>query len=289
MGLLSKVRRSTQLRTRLYWRSPWVNRAYVSETPAVIIGGSVRSGTTLMRTMLDSHPNIVGGQESWLFVYRPKFERLAREYDTTVTAIEEIRKKSKGLAQFIDLFFQDYARRMGKPRWAEKSPGNVSNLAYIWRHFPKAKFIHMVRDGRDVACSIDAQCDRLEQEGIIEAPNLDFPGRIAMWRDYVREGIRWREDPRYLEVRYEELVCDPESVIRRVLDFIGEPWSENVLRAHELQSIRKQQIVEYGTPEVHQPIFRGSIDRWRKDLTTDQARQSWEIAGDVLESLGYAR
>jgi hypothetical protein len=288
MRLLRKVRRSTQLRTRLYWRSRWATLPYESQAPAIIVGGSVRSGTTLMRTILDSHPNIAGGQESWLFVYRPNYERLAAEYDISLDALHDIRHRSTCLAHFIDLFFADYAERMGKPRWAEKSPGNVSSLEYIWRHFPQAKVIHMIRDGRDVVCSIDSQCDRLEDEGIIDGPNLDFPQRMAMWREYVRAGLQWRGDPRYLEVRYENLVGDPETTIRGVLEFVDEPWSDDVLRAHELQSQRKKKIVEYGTPEVHQPIFRDSIERWRRDLTTEQMNEAWRIAGDVLETLGYA-
>lgn len=291
MQLYLRMRRSLRLRSRFYWRSEWATGSYVSDTPAIIVGGSMRSGTTLMRTVLDSHPHIAAGPETWMFVYRrpSPIEMLAAEYGIAVQDVRRVWERCNSLAQFLDEFLGEYARRMGKARWAEKSPGNVTRLDYIWRHFPHAKFIHMIRDGRDVVCSMVSQRERLRHEGRPIRFEGTLDSRIRTWRRYVSAGIAWRGHENYLEIRYEDLVSNPKAVIGRVLDFVGEPWSDDVLCADAVQRQRKQKIEEYGTPEVHHPIFRKSIGRWRKDLSEAEARLCWRRAGDLLENLGYER
>lgn len=287
MKLYVRLKRMLRIRSRLYWASRWANGAHVSDTPAVIVGGSVRSGTTLMRTMLDSHPLIAAGPESWLFVHQVNYVLLAEGYGFSLEETQAIRDESTCLAHFIDLFLAEYARRMAKPLWAEKSPGNVTRLEYIWRHFPKAKFIHMIRDGRDVVCSIKSQRERISREipGAIIRGTLE--DRISIWRSCVRAGTAWREDPRYLEVRYEALVQSPDETMARVFDFLQVPWSDNPLQAHQLQRSRGHAIRELGTPEVHKPLFKSSIGRWRRDLSEREIQVCWKRAGDLLSELGY--
>lgn len=283
-----KIRRIEGARERLYWLSSWARGSYISDTSAIIIGGSVRSGTTLIRTMLDSHSRLAAGPESWLFVYRVDYPTLARDYDLSLEKVEAIRRCSTCLAHFIDLFFEDYAKRMGKIRWVEKSPANVTRLKYIWRHFPKAKFIHMIRDGRDVVCSIDSQHKRLRAQAVeVTARTLDE--RIRLWKSHVSAGMRWRGDRRYLEVKYEDLVQAPRKAMETVLGFLEEAWSDNVLRAYEIQRIHPHIANEQGTPEVRMPIFGTSVGRWRTELSEDDAQRCWRKAGPFLESLGYAR
>ena len=74
-----------------------------------------------------------------------------------------------------------------------------------------------------------------------------------------------------------------------MLKFIGEPWCDVVLKADEIQKSRSQRIREYGTPEVHQPIFRRSIGRWQRDLSPRDVACIDRIGGGLLESLGYDR
>ncbi len=280
------VRRMLRTRTRLYWSSRWVRGAFTSETPAVIVGGSVRSGTTLIRTMLDSHPRLAAGPESWVFVYRVDYGALAKDYDISLEAAEAIRRRATCLAHFIDLFFEDYARRMGKARWVEKSPANVLRLKYIWQHFPRAKFVHMVRDGRDVACSIESQHKRLRAEKV-KVGERTLDERIELWKSHVSAGIRWRGDQRYLEVKYEDLVNAPRKTMERVLIFLGEPWSDDVLQAHEIQRKHPHIVSERGTPEVRKPIFGSSVGRWRTELSEEDTRVFQRKAGALLQALGY--
>ena len=286
MSYLDSIKDRVSLRTRLYWWSRWANGPHVSAAPAIIIGGCVRSGTTLMRAMLDSHPNIAIGPESWLFVYRVDYRVLAEEYAMSDDDVYMLCTRSTCLSHFIDQFFETYAERMGKPRWGEKSPTNVLRLKYIWRHFPKAKFIHMIRDGRDVVCSIESQHTRLRTDGFRIA-DRSLKQRIAVWREHVAAGMRWRGDQRYVEVKYENLAQAPRKTMEKVLDFLGEPWSEDVLRAHEIQRNHPHIANEQGTPEVRMPIFGTSVGRWRTELSERDAQRFWHSAGELLQSLGY--
>jgi hypothetical protein len=272
----------------MYWRSPWADGAYRSAARAVIIGGCYRSGTTLMRAILDSHPHIAIGPESWLFVYRPDYESLAADYNVPIWYVLDVRRQSTCLAHFVELFFEAYAQRLGKTKWGEKSPPNVRRLPWIWQRFPNARFIHMVRDGRDVLCSMRSQHRRLAAEGF-ETRRKSFDECLRWWISCIRAGIRWRGDPRYHEVKYEELVTDPRGTMAGVLDFLAEPWADEVLRAHEVQ--RKHPHIDYerGTPEVREPVFRTSVGRWRKDLPMHEADRFWQRAQMLLRRLGYTR
>ncbi|HUW84187.1 MAG TPA: sulfotransferase [Phycisphaerae bacterium] len=272
----------------MYWRSPWANGVYRSAARAVIVGGCYRSGTTLMRAILDSHPHIAMGPESWLFVYRPDYGSLAADYDLPISYVMDLHRRSTCLANFIDLFFEAYAQRRGKTKWGEKSPPNVLRLPWIWQRFPNARFIHMVRDGRDVICSMRSQHRRLVAEGF-GTELKGFDECLRWWISCVRAGIRWRGDPRYLEVKYEELVTGLRNTMARVLDFLGEPWSDEVIRAHEVQRNHPHIGYERGTPEVREPIFQSSMGRWRKDLPMHEAKRFSQRAEMLLQRLGYTR
>jgi hypothetical protein len=113
--------------------------------------------------------------------------------------------------------------------------------------------------------------------------------RLALWKRHVEAGLAWRGDSRYLELRYEDLVASPRTVMERVLNFLDEPWSDDVLHAREYQLNRPHKIMEHGTPEVHKPIFRNSIGRWRHDLTRAESERCWEKVGKLLQLLGYER
>jgi len=139
--------------------SPWYDGDYVSREPPIVVGGCARSGTTLMRVMLDTHPNIYCGPESSLFTpirikTRRRIRELSWKFDVSARDIERLLGASRCLSEFIEKFFNHLTSVHGKSRWGEKTPTNVLHLDYIFRHFPRAKFIHMIRDGRDVACSL---------------------------------------------------------------------------------------------------------------------------------------
>ena len=210
-----------------WWLQDRLTAGYVSDTAPVIVGGCGRSGTTLMRTILDTHTNICCGPES--SIMRPgalKSGKLAVRFDLPRDSVRQMARESGSQAQFIERFFTEYGARTGKPRWADKSPRNVRRLGYIRRHFPKTRFIHILRDGRDVVCSLRTHPRFKIVNGEMVKANTWHPIEpcVKRWIRDVTAGLAYRGEPWYTEVRYEDLVHEPESTLRRLFEFLEEEW-----------------------------------------------------------------
>jgi hypothetical protein len=281
--------------------------------PAPFIVGVARSGTTLLRLMLDAHPELAippethfipkvikaceeGGDPhdrvfELLTTHRrwPDYRLDAAELRTRLDRIEPL---SAGDA--LRAFYGLYAEGQGKPRWGDKSPSYVRRMRRVESALPEAHFIHLVRDGRDVALS---------------QVEVDFgPDQIAdAARDWV-EGIgkahrQARRLPHYLELRYEDLVADPEPLVRRVCEFVELPWDPAMLEYHRGADERMAEVTRDfergGGPaipaavragrhtRVAEPPQRARAGRWRTDMSAADRETFERIAGDLLSELGY--
>ncbi len=188
------------------------------EQPIFIIG-CARSGTTLVRLILDSHPSISAGAETKLL---PELAALveragiANKFDVQRPYILEL------LRGFYGRLHGDYMARRGRRRWAEKTPAYTMHLPLLDELYPNAQYVHVIRDARDVVAS---HRDRWGYRAALGTA-------LRKWRDYVTAARQFgRELPpdRYHELRYEDLVLEPEQTARRLLAFLGEPWDPAVL------------------------------------------------------------
>lgn len=247
--------------------------------PPVFIGGQRRSGTTLMRTLLDRHPNLAGVPHESFFFQDQKFERFFDEmlerHSLRFVHLEiGPREIHRAVGAFVDALFAPYCRQKGAHRWVEKTTKNIKRIDYLFRLFPEAQFIHMIRDPRDTLCSMKARAgdDRPDWAGFtaeVIAPE---------WVRCVSNGLTWRNRPdRYMEVRYEQLASEPEATLRRVFDFIGEPWDPVVLVSSS----------ERGRGKAFQPIFTSSIGRWKTELSPEEVATIQAVAGELMALLGY--
>jgi hypothetical protein len=256
----------------------------------IFIGGAPRSGTTLLRTMLDSHSRLAAGPELHLLPTLAARTKKARKRREFVRRLERYpwwrdiavpRRLSGSDAQLrLAVELRDaYLRRVGKPRWVEKTPANVHHVDLLLRLFPQGLFIHCVRDGRDAVCSLLA-ADWYR-------PRLPWPflRAVVTWVRAVEAGRKASRvlGPKYFEVRYEDLVRSPEPVLRDVLEFAGEPWEAGVLaydrRPHDWSTLGQT---------IDRPVFETSIGRWRRELTPFEVRLFRRLAGPTLARLGYA-
>jgi hypothetical protein len=276
----------------------------VSSGHPIVVGGAARSGTTLLSVMLNSHPDLVCGPESDLFRLWPEFDRLSvnaatwawhvcrgwtepfrslsRDFGISLWGLRRLWRTSTSPAEFIDRFFTTYARRHGVTRWADKTPANVKNIAYVFRHFPMARFIHVIRDGRDTCCSVLAWSRRYHRER-----PLDIRSAATTWANWVSLGRDWRAHPNYTEVRYEELVATPERILRPLCDFLGLPWHADMLAYHAREQSNRPDLSMVHLAGVNGPVYGTSIGRWRKDLSPQDRRVIESIAGPTLRELGY--
>ncbi len=274
----------------------WNRGDHVSSETPIIIGGCGRSGTTLMRVILDSHSQIACGPESNVFPSpnrlnpgSPGAEKLARKFEISASEMTELLRSSSTRAEFADRFFDAYRRHAGKPLWADKTPRNIQVMPYILEHFPKARFVHVIRDGRDVVCSlrthprhrvIDGEIVKLDTWNPIE----DCVGR---WVKDVGDGLAYRGDPRYYELKYENLVTETEPTLRGLFEFLELPWEPAVMSFHEVQSASRDPVKFAQNPEATKPLQTSSIGRWRKDLSEEDLAYVLGEAGPLLRTLGY--
>lgn len=235
-------------------------------TKRIIIGGLPRSGSTLLRVILDSHPNIICGPETGLFL-RPFAEQQTRVKQVKLrfeerlnippTETAEILAASGSSMEFYDRIMAKTCRSMGvnKRIWAEKSPRNCLHYPRLAREMPEAHFVSMIRDGLDVVTS------RLPGRD-------DYYCSIDRYVEAVRAVVSF-DASRHMIVRYEDLIADAEATIRRVLDFCGISFVPAMLEEYrEITTTRRSK-----QEKVRQPITGQWIGRWREAQHADRVAQ----------------
>ena len=276
------------------------------ETPAAqdvfpFFIGAARSGTTLLRAMVDAHPDIAIPPESWFitelasqrqrYETRPVFdvERFARDllaHDRFVRwRVEEgdlcaalYDAAPRDYPSAIRAVFSFWAARQGKPRYGDKTPSYTTELALLAALFPEACILHLIRDGRDVALSYS------------ERFGTSTVKAIRLWRSRVRaarEAGRALGVDRYREIRYEDLLADPDSTLRGICSFIDIPFSALML-CHSEHAAR----MLAGMPDRQHHLnvvlpLTSELRDWRSQMSPHVVRACDSVAGDMLHELGY--
>jgi hypothetical protein len=161
--------------------------------------------------------------------------------------------------RMVSELFGRFACKMNKPLWVEKTPDNAQMAGFIGRCFANLRLINIVRDGRDVACSLmdkawgpDDPCEALDWWAKRLTAGMDQVSRLP--------------ENTHMTIRYEDLILSPELVLRRLLGFLGLDWDPE-LQNHDIR--------------------RGSLGRFRKDLPAQAQSYALEKYGDILRRLGY--
>ena len=291
--LLTRVRNRVERVRQHRWRTA----AHISDEAHIVMGGAPRSGTTVLRKLLDRHSSIRAGAETKLFVPAAfNLEFLAGAYDIPLAELQAMRSAAPSQAAFIDAFALRALTDAGKARWAEKTPQNIRYLDWIAGHFPRASFVHIIRDGRDVVCSMRRHpdwrwVDGAWQKVLVERPTAWYARR---WLDDTSAGMAWRDDPRYVELRYEDLVAEPAAVLGRVCEAIGvaaEPvWLAAAAATEGPESGAHASADDAGhtkRPDYEGAVSDASVGRWREDLSADERREVERLCGPRLAELGY--
>lgn len=232
----------------------------------IVIGGCGRSGTTLLLSILSCHPKLfVIGDETWTLCHR---SRKGSPNERTIIRIHGIMK-----------YIVQQALHGTYERWCEKSPGNVRVYGRLLDYFgPDLRILNIVRDGRDVILSRHPS----NSEKFYITP--------SRWIRDVQAGRELEGHPQVLTVRYEDLVQEQESTLRRIcrfldIDFVGEfngyPKTRNILG-----SVEKNAWFGEATP-----INAKSVGKWRKCKHRDRVNQllCLKEARDLLAHYEYIR
>jgi hypothetical protein len=284
---------------------------HAGRNPYVFIVGCPRSGTTLLRRMLDAHPQLAITPEThWIprhlergvgvtsagfatpglvtaIAGSPKFRRtrIGRvELESLLGTNEPVL-----YADFVRRFFDLYGRARGKPLVGDKTPGYVRRLPLLHELFPEARFVHLIRDGRDVALSAigwrraSKLAERLSTWHAHPAPTAAF-----WWERHVRSGRDAAESLDsnvYKEVRYEALIAHPAVEAESLCTFLDLPFDESMLRFHEG---RRSSEPGLSAKKAWLPPTPGLRD-WRAEMSAEDVEQFEAMAGDLLDELDYPR
>jgi hypothetical protein len=274
--------------------------------PYLFIVGCARSGTTLLHRIVDAHPEIaITPEMHWITRHFKKQNRLVTpELVSELTEhkrfaqFEIPREEFEGLLgsgepvpypTFLNRVFDLYGKVKNKPLVGNKTTSYVRSILELHALWPDAKFVHIIRDGRDVCLSILnwKKADRIV--GRYASWEEDPVSTTALWWERkVRTG---REDgaalgPRlYDETLYEDLVDDPERECKRLCEFLGVRYDDAMVRFHE-----GRERVEPGrsAKSAWLRVTSGLRD-WRTQLCAGDVERFEAVAGDLLEELGYER
>ena len=284
--------------------------------PAPFVIGMTRSGTTLLRLMLDSHPELAIPPETHFIpdIIKLYHEELpspdaiaevlvgSRRWDDFQIPADKMRKELDKLRPMVKpevpirTFYRLYAKRQGKPRWGDKTPGYATKMRRIKKVLPEARFIHMIRDGRDVALSLKEREADLTTEQV-----------ARRWRHRInrtRRAAKHIDD--YLEVHYEELVGEPEKTLRKICAHIELDYSPKMLDYHERAEDRLEEMAQAleaeedkrgltaeSRLEAHaltsEPPRTDRVGRWRREMSPEDLAIFEEHGGRLLGKLGYER
>jgi hypothetical protein len=266
--------------------------------PPLLILGVRRSGTTLLRVMLDRHSRLAVPDESY-FVPQLADRHLRRidaddfvddllrlntlaEWEVPIDKVRARLRDGMPVGAAIATVYAVYAEERGKERWGDKTPMYMQNLRLLDHLFPDARFVHLIRDGRDAALSFLAMPRGIVTETWMHPrTSADF---ACQWATEVAAARRLgrRASGRYLEVRYEDLVADVEAVLRGICGFAGleyEPAMADYAGNVDVSAKPHQQ-------RLTQPPTKGVRD-WRTQMAAPDVEAFEDVAGDLLRGLGY--
>jgi hypothetical protein len=263
-----------------------------------LILGVRRSGTTLLRVMLDRHSELAVPDESY-FVPQLADRHLRRvdpdafvddlrrlntlaEWDVPLEKVRARLSPAMAIGAAIGTVYAVYAEERGKRRWGDKTPMYMQNLRLLEKLFPDARFVHLIRDGRDAALSfLELPAGLVTETWMHPRTPAEF---ACQWRTEVSAARRLgqRVGSRYLEVRYEELVGDVEGVLRRICDFAGLGYEATMVDYAGNVDVSAKPHQQ----RLRQPPTQGVRD-WRTQMSPTDVAAFEHVGGDLLRKLGY--
>ncbi|OJF09877.1 sulfotransferase family protein [Couchioplanes caeruleus] len=270
----------------------------------IIVVGCPRSGTTMLQLMLHAHPRIAIPPETRfvLAAYRERREfgdlrvaenrralarrivdrRETRFCDLGLDAEETVELITAGqgtLGSALGTIFQRYAARFGKPRWGDKRPAYLHNVDILLRLFPDAQFVNIVRDGRDCVASLKE----------MSWHRKDIYATVAAWAravDDARRAARRLGPSQWYELRYEDLVADPQGRLGELCAYLGEDYHPAMAEPSAVADVAVPSFKTWHA-RTHSPVTTQRVQSWQSRLTAEEIALCEAALGSRLVAHGY--
>jgi len=293
-----------------------MNSFSIMNAPLFIIG-TPRSGTTLLRLMLNNHKNIVVPPECsfavwWYEKYKDWNKDFIRDKNKINSFIHDLRsskkienwninyndlkenilsKKPESYSELVSTIYEFYGIFSGRVfnRWGDKNNYYLHHINTIKKLFPGAYFIHIIRDGRDVACSykeldkkkIYSKYSPRLPKNIVDIAN-EWLKNITIIRKSFSE-LKWEN---VYEVKYENLVNYPKNELRKICIFLDEPYDSNMLSYYYKNNDEPKEFLQWKSKILEKPT-NIHIGRYLRELTTEEMDIFNNIAKQMLKLYGY--
>lgn len=286
----------------------------------VFIIGSPRSGTSLLRLMMTSHSQIMVPPESGFLVwlanqygewtasdtlneqilcnYLADLQK-CRKFDTWELNSPEIKAKilqiqPENYSQLSSCVYLAYAEKLGRQPtiWGDKNNFYLEHIPELIRLYPQARFIHIVRDGRDIACSYREIQQRPSSSPY--SPNLPTD-MVTIARQWSTNLFKVQDDSSVLHpeqkltISYENLVNEPQLIMRKVVDFLGvdyEPTMLDFYVSNQNQHLEPAALMDWKQRTL-EPVSAKTVGRFLTELSADEIKVFQDTAQDCLQTFGY--
>lgn len=278
----------------------------VPNTPFFIVGTD-RSGSTMLRLMLNQHPDILVPRETWFFIVLMeqfplntvltekqvraaydliRTDRPRRWQDLEIDDQDLLEKllqlESPRLSDVIDCVMNILMQREHKSIWADKTPEYLVHIEKLHQVFPKARFIHIIRDGRDVCLSLL----RKGWRGSNVRKIADY------WSQYVSKGVesgRRLPGELYLEIMYEDLVLDTENSLKKICAFLDVEYNKKMKDFHEESSKTVAKWEKTHHLKTMRAPRTSDVMRWKIEMSKFKIVAFEAVAGRTMDLVNQSR
>jgi len=271
----------------------------------IFIIGTERSGTNLLRLILNSHSNISVPHPPHIMKYFHPIEHLygnlnidknfKKLIDDVCRLVDlhtypwEIKPNRKQVfnnvtdKKLLNIYFEinnQYLKYAGKKRWVCKSTFMIDYVADILKHFPDARFIYMVRDGRDVAVS--------SKSSIFNDYHIYYTAK--RWSNEQQLGLSWMKrlkPEQIMMLKYEDLLNDPVKEVHKICSFLNETYEEVMIKYHNSAEAKKSGSLSISWGNTSKPVMVGNKGKYLYNLSKKEIKIFEAIAFEELKALGY--
>lgn len=273
----------------------------LNQASPIFIVGCARSGTTLLQSLLASHPEIASFPESKFFVDLVRMpEEMSRRYalgmvskylrPTLESFLDEVEHPElkhklpklplvKAYIRSFKAILTELTHLQGKSIWLEKTPEHLHRLKYIETYMPEAKIIHIIRSGVDVVASLYDLAQRHPNHWGRVFKNVDIC--IKRWSDDIAITHQYMDRPNHTLIYYEQLVASPTDEIKRLCEFIGVEFDTHMLKNYRQTSGHLVRSRETWKASTQNKIKNTNSEKFLSVFTPEQQHYVRQRVGEV--------
>jgi|LauGreSBDMM110SN_4_FD.fasta_scaffold57114_2 hypothetical protein len=272
--LKSHLKTPQYILKNIVWRFPKT----ISQLEVVFIMGTPRSGTTLLQKTVEAHTSLFSIEgETAIFSFQNFWEANRFHFRLEKEKRDYYLNQARDNVDFFSKCVNYLSSLNSNKIFVEKTPQHIKHLGFLIKHFPKAKFVHIVRDGRDCFCSARLHPFIPQSKSIIT---------FSKYYDYcLKQGIEFYDHEQVYTLKYEDFVADPKQHLKKLMNFMNLKLEDQQLMVSSRSSDKRAKLNQFN--KLNEPISNVSVERWRNELSKNELKRFNTYSKKVLCFFGY--